>query len=65
MQGAITWIYIDQDIRHYITWFGHNELSPKADLRILLGSLTGLLDGIRCETPKIRDLVSLASPPNF
>ena len=40
MQDAITWIYIDQDIRRYITWFGHNELSPKADLRIVLGSLT-------------------------
>ena len=46
MQDAITWIYIDQDLRRHITWFGHNELSPKADFRIVLGRLTGLLDGI-------------------
>ena len=43
----ITWIYIDQDLRRYIVWFGHNEFSPKADFRIVLGSLTGLLDRIR------------------
>ena len=32
----ITWIYIDQDLRRYIVWLGHNELSSKADLRIVL-----------------------------
>ena len=36
MQDAITWIYIDQDLSRYITWFGHNEFSPKADFRIVL-----------------------------
>ena len=51
MQDAINWNYIDQDLRRYITSFGHNELSPKTDFRIVLGSLTGLLDGIRCEAP--------------
>ena len=51
MQDAITWIYIDQDLRRHIPWFGLNELSPKADFRIVLCSLTGLLDGIGWVTP--------------
>ena len=50
MQEAITWICVDQDLRHHIAWLGHNEWSPKADFRIVLGSLTGLLDRIRCVT---------------
>ena len=52
MQDAITWIYIDQDLRRHIAWFGHNEFSPKADFKIVLGSLTGLLDRIRWVTAK-------------
>ena len=44
------WICIDQDLRHYIAWLGHNEFSPKADFRIVLVSLTGLLDRIRWVT---------------
>ena len=43
MQAAITWIYIDQDLRRHIAWFAHNEFSPKADFRIVLGNLIGLL----------------------
>ena len=31
MQEAIKWICIDQDLRRYIVWLGHNEFSPKAD----------------------------------
>ena len=35
----------------YIAWLGHNEFGPKADFRIVLGSLTGLLvDRIRLMT---------------
>ena len=40
MQEAITWICVDQDLRRYIAWLGHNEFRPKADFRIVLGSLT-------------------------
>ena len=47
---AITWICIDLYLRHYIEWLGHNEFSPKANFRIMLGSLTGLLDRIRWVT---------------
>ena len=43
MQEAITLICVDQDLRRYIAWLGHNKLSPKADFRKVLGSLTGLL----------------------
>ena len=43
MQEAITLICIDQDLRRYIAWLGHNKLSPKAAFRKVLGSLTGLL----------------------
>ena len=50
MQDSITRIYIDQDLRRYIVWLDHNEFSPKADFRIVLGSLTGLLDRIRWVT---------------
>ena len=28
MQEAITWICVDQDLRHYIAWLGHNEFRP-------------------------------------
>ena len=62
MQDSITRIYIDQDLRRYIAWLGHNEFSPKADFRIVLGSLTGLLDRI----PRVTaNFVSLAAPPSF
>ena len=44
MQEAITWICVDQDLRCFISWLGHNEFRPNADLKIVLGSLTGLLD---------------------
>ena len=51
MQEAITWICVDQDLRPYIAWLGHNKFSPKADFRIVLGSLTGVLaDRIRWVT---------------
>ena len=50
MQEAIAWICIDQDLRCFIVWLGHNEFSLKADFRIVLGSLTGLLDRIRLVT---------------
>ena len=36
MQEAITLICVDQDLRCYIAWLGHNKLSPnsapKADI---------------------------------
>ena len=32
MQEAITLICVDQDLRRYIAWLGHNKLSPKADV---------------------------------
>ena len=32
MQEAITLICVDQDLRPYIAWLGHNKLSPKADV---------------------------------
>ena len=35
MQDFITRIYIDQDLRQYIAWLGHNEFSPRADFRIV------------------------------
>ena len=35
MQDSITRIYIDQDLRQYIAWLGHNEFSPQADFRIV------------------------------
>ena len=44
MWDAINWIYIDQYLRHYIAWLGHKELRPKANFRIVLGSLTSLLE---------------------
>ena len=45
---------------------GHNEFRAKADFRIVLGSLTGLLvDRIRWATANFLDLVFLASPPSF
>ena len=43
MQEAITLICIDQYLRCYIAWLGHNKLSPKADFRKVLDSLTVLL----------------------
>ena len=51
MQEAFTWICVEQDLRRYISWLGQNEFRPKADFRIVLGSLTGLLfDRIRWVT---------------
>ena len=48
MQEAIIWICVDQDLRHYIAWLGHNEFRPKADFRIVLGGFTSfLVDRIR------------------
>ena len=46
MQEAITWICVDQDLKRYIAWLGHNDFSPNADFRIVLGSLTSLLHRI-------------------
>ena len=37
MQDSITWMYIDQDLRRYIAWLGHNEFSPKADFQNSVG----------------------------
>ena len=66
MQEAITWICVDQDLKRYIAWLGHNDFSPKADFRIVLGSLTSLPHRIKRVTDcQFRDLVSLASPPSF
>ena len=66
MQEAITWIGVDQDLKCYIAWLGHNDFSPKADFRIVLGSLTSFLHRIKWVTDcQFRDLVSLASPPSF
>ena len=28
MQEAITWICVDQDLKRYIAWLGHNDLAP-------------------------------------
>ena len=61
----ITWICVDQNLRRYIAWLGHNEFRPKADFRIVLGSLKGLVDRIRWVTANFLDLVSLASPPSY
>ena len=52
MQEAIIWICIGQDLRRYIAWLGHNKFSLKADFRIVLGSLTSLLDRITWVTAK-------------
>ena len=38
MQEAITGICVEQDLRCYISWLGHNEFRPKAECRIVLGS---------------------------
>ena len=66
MQEAITWICVDQDLKRYIAWLGHNDFSPNADSRIVLGSLTSLLHRIKWVTDcQFRDLVSLVSPPSF
>ena len=43
MQEAFTLICVDQDLRRYIAWLGHNKLSPNADFRKVLGSLTRIL----------------------
>ena len=32
MEEAITSSCVDQDLRHYIAWLGHDKLSPKADV---------------------------------
>ena len=32
MQEAMTLICVEQYLRHYILWLGHNKLSPKADV---------------------------------
>ena len=32
MQEAITLICVDQDLRCYIAWLGHNKLGSKADV---------------------------------
>ena len=50
MQETITWICVDQDLKRYIAWLGHNDFSPKADFRIVLGSLTSLLHRIKWVT---------------
>ena len=64
MQEAINWICVDQDLKHYIAWLGHNDFSPKADFRIVLGSLTSLLHRIKWVTEcQFHDLVSLARDP--
>ena len=64
MQEAITWICVHQDLRCFIARLGHNELSPKADFRTVLGSMTGLLVDMMGDF-QFLDLVSLVSPPNF
>ena len=61
MQEAITRIYVHQDLRCFIVWLGRNEFSPKADFKLVLGCLTGLL----VDRSQFLDLVSLASPPSF
>ena len=51
MQEALTRICVDQDLRRFIAWLGHNEFNPEDDFRIVLGNLTGLLvDRIRWVT---------------
>ena len=57
MQEAIAWICIDQDLRFFIAWLGHDELSPKADFRIVLGSMTDPLDRIRLVTANFLILI--------
>ena len=64
MQEAITWICVHQDLRYFIARLGHNELSPKADFRTVLGSMTGLLVDMMGDC-QFLDLVSLVSPPSF
>ena len=64
MQEAITWICVHQDLRYFIAWLGHNELSPKADFRTVLGSMPGLLVDMMGDW-QFLDLVSLVSTPSF
>ena len=45
-QETITRTSPDQNLGRHKGWLDHNEFSPKADFRIVLGSLKGLFDRI-------------------